>query len=84
MEALLPWQQVNYAVTQLYNSILRSYLSSEFFGIKHITGAPGCYGSTGIMATEDFAITGKYGNLSSYIAHIFFGSKAITCVPGCH
>ena len=77
MEALLLWQQANYAVTQPYESILGSYLAPTFLGTKHITGAPGCYGSTGIMATEGFAITGQYRSLTLYFAHIFLGSKVI-------
>ena len=67
MEALLPWQQANCAITQLYESILRSYLARKFLGTKHITGAPGCYGSTGIMATKGFAITGQLGSTFKFI-----------------
>ena len=59
-------------------------LSLKFLGTKHIAGAPGCYGSIGIMAIEDFSITGQYGSLSSCFGHIYLGSKAVTGMPGCY
>ena len=66
-----------------FSASLSSYLAHKFFETKHITGAPGCYGSTVIMTTEDFPITRQYGSiLGSYFAHIFLGSKAITSIPG--
>ena len=50
MEILLPWQPKNWAITQLSERILNSYLTHMYFWIKHITGLPGCYGSAVTMA----------------------------------
>ena len=69
----LPWQQANCAIAQLLWEILSSYLAHKFLGTKHITCAPGCYGSTVIMATEDFAITWQ---IWKYFKFIF-----CTCIP---
>ena len=56
MEALLPQQQANCAITHLYDSILSSYLAHMLLG-KNIIGAPVFQGSTVVMVTENFAIT---------------------------
>ena len=52
METLLPWQPENCAITQLCESDLISYLAHVFFGIKYVTGLPGCYGNAVTMATS--------------------------------
>ena len=56
-----------------------------FLGTKHITGVPGCYGSTVTIATKDCSITQQYESiLSSYLMHMFLGTKCITGLPCCY
>ena len=70
METFLPWQQVNYTITVLCESILSSNFSLIFLGTKHITGVTGCYGSTVTMATKDCSITQQHARiLSSCLMH---------------
>ena len=47
MEALLPWQQANCAITQLYESILSPYQANTnmFLKTKRIAGFPDCHGN---------------------------------------
>ena len=45
METLLPWQQVNCAITQLYMSILSPYEAHMFLETRCITGSPSCHGN---------------------------------------
>ena len=52
MEIQLPWQQGNFAITQLNESILGSKLAHMFFVIKGSTGLSGCSGNTVAMATR--------------------------------
>ena len=83
METLLPWQQANCAITLLCESILSSYFANMFLGTKHITGVPGCYGSTVTLSTKDCSIAQQYGSiLSSYL--MFIGTKCITGLPFCY
>ena len=43
MKTLLPWQQANCAITQLYESILSLYYAYMLIGTKCVTGLSGCY-----------------------------------------
>ena len=52
METQLSWQQGNFAITQLNESILGSNLAHMFFVIIGSTGLPGCSGNTVAMATK--------------------------------
>ena len=52
MEMQLSWQQGNFAITQLNESILDSSLVHMFFVIIGSTGLPGCSGNTVDMATR--------------------------------
>ena len=52
MEIQLPWQQENFAITQLNESILGSNLAHTFFFIIGSTGLPGWSGKTVAMAAR--------------------------------
>ena len=45
METLLSWQQANFAITQLYVSILSIYLAHMSLGTKCVAGLPGYCGN---------------------------------------
>ena len=49
MGTLFLWQLKYFAITQLYEKMLSSYLVHVLFGTKHITG---CYGNAVTMATK--------------------------------
>ena len=82
METLVPWQQANFAISLLFDSILSSYFAHMFLETRHILGVRGCYGTTVTMATNDCSITQQYGSiLSSNLMHMFLWTKCIIGLP---
>ena len=66
IEMLSTRQQENCAITQLYTSILNSYLAHMFFAMIYITGLPGCYmGMLLPWQVENYAIILLYESISS-------------------
>ena len=52
MEIQLPWQERNFAITQLNDSIFGSNLAHLLFVIIGSTGLPACSGNTVAMAAR--------------------------------